>query len=634
LVVLISAIIATVELVGSPFSHQTLDTSNLITDAVTRGPFRITVSEKGELDSLKSATITSSVEGTTTIISIVKEGTQVKAGQLVCELDSSTLVDKQKEQQIKLTQGIADLEKAKKNVEIQKEQNASDLAAAELLKTLADLDLEKFKLGLRSQQQNEKDGELQLAEEDLIRARDTYDFSKRIAKKGYKTQQELEANRVAVKKAEINKSKAETALMVLTTYEFKRTLAELEEKTKEADREIKRVMLQGEASLDQFNAELKARELAKDVEQEKADKLAEQIKACKLYAPQDGEVVYPSQRSRRNDSQAIEEGATVRQMQEILKLPDLTQMKVDAKIHESRIGLVRVGMPVIVRVDAAGDQLYFGKVDFISSVPLSPDYRSPDLRQYSAIVHINSSSGDISLLKPGLTANIEIIAEHRENVLQAPVQSVVTLGKVRFVYVVNGESVERRDVSIGQASAKSIEIITGVHEGEQVVMNPRTAFAEEIADLAATISAESPEEKIEALPDDAKGADPATRGENAPRQQAEGGDAPNGEERGKHRGPRDENGKRGEGRRGDGQRGEGGSEGKRGNRDPAAMLQRLDKNSDGKLSKDELSERMQPIFDTLDVNKDGFADRDEMAKLRELMPRRGNGDQPGGGPRQ
>jgi HlyD family secretion protein len=151
------------------------------------------------------------------------------------------LVDKQKEQQIKLTQATADLEKASKNVEIQVKQNESDIAAANLLHELAVLDLEKFVDGDRSKLRNEKDGELQLAEEELIRAKDTYEFSKRIAKKGYKTQQELEANRIAVKKAEINRNKAEEALRVLSNYEFKRTSAELKEKVEEAIREQNRV---------------------------------------------------------------------------------------------------------------------------------------------------------------------------------------------------------------------------------------------------------------------------------------------------------------------------------------------------------------------------------------------------------
>jgi len=46
------------------------------------------------------------------------------------------------------------------------------------------------------------------------------------------------------------------------------------------------------------------------------------------------------------------------------------------------------------------------------------------------------------------------------------------------------------------------------------------------------------------------------------------------------------------------------------------MLQRLDKDADGKLSKEEAPERMQERFDELDANKDGFLDAGELSKLR------------------
>src|SRR5262245_54996740 len=60
----------------------------LVLETVRRNPFTMTVTERGTLDSLKNAVLASRVEGTTSIISIVPEGTNVAAGQLVCELDS------------------------------------------------------------------------------------------------------------------------------------------------------------------------------------------------------------------------------------------------------------------------------------------------------------------------------------------------------------------------------------------------------------------------------------------------------------------------------------------------------------------------------------------------------------------
>jgi len=84
---------------GSP--ERKLD--HLVTESVKRGPFQIAVTERGTLESFKNAVLTCKVEGSTTIISIVKEGTHVKEGELVVELDSSALVDRETTQRIAVT---------------------------------------------------------------------------------------------------------------------------------------------------------------------------------------------------------------------------------------------------------------------------------------------------------------------------------------------------------------------------------------------------------------------------------------------------------------------------------------------------------------------------------------------------
>src|SRR5205085_6555318 len=100
----------------------------------------------------RNAFLTSKVEGTTTIISIVPEGTAVKKDDLVIELDSSALVDKERQQDIAVTQAESAKQTAEKDVEIQTTQNDSDIAAAKLKLQLAEIDLRKFEEGDSKQQ--------------------------------------------------------------------------------------------------------------------------------------------------------------------------------------------------------------------------------------------------------------------------------------------------------------------------------------------------------------------------------------------------------------------------------------------------------------------------------------------------
>jgi Ca2+-binding EF-hand superfamily protein len=83
---------------------------------------------------------------------------------------------------------------------------------------------------------------------------------------------------------------------------------------------------------------------------------------------------------------------------------------------------------------------------------------------------------------------------------------------------------------------------------------------------------------------------------------------------------------------GGGPGGPGGFGGAFGGGSPEAMVNRImesDKNKDGKLAKDELSERMQPLFDRADADKDGFVTKEELTKS---LPQGGGFAPPGGGP--
>ena len=581
----------------SAFSSGQKKNTTYITDQATRGAFRVSVTERGQLDSLNNVTLSSKVKGFTTIISIVPEGTMVKAGELVCELDSSTLVDKEKQQQIQVTQAEAELKQAEENVEIQKTQNESDASAAQLELTLAELDKEKFLQGESQRDLNLKEGAVTKAQEDLQRAEENFEFSKRIAKKGYKNQNDVEADRITVVKAEIDLEIAKEDLKVEREYIQKRTETELKANVKEKERNLDRVKRQGIAALAQLDARLKASQLTYEVERSELDRIREQIEACKMIAPQNGQVVYANQNSGRRGSgeDVIEEGTEVRERQAIIQLPDFSKMKVDARIHESKISMIEEGQDVDIRVDAFPEQRYAGVVDQVSSVPISSNWMRPDLKEYKATIKIVPNGADISKLKPGLTAEIEIRIEERDNVLQVPVQSVITIGEQRYIFVLTpGNTPVRREILIGQASDTMIEVKDGVAAGEEVILNPRTHFADELIELEEKLAMDKKKAQKEG---GAAGAAPADEGKGpaagktpgaagASKKPASGGQASGG------------------------------------------FLQRFDKDSDGKVSKEEAPDRLKERFDSLDANKDGFLDAGEISKLR---PPSGGGG--GGGPR-
>lgn len=566
-----------------------------VLDRATRGPFVISLNVQGHLDSRRNATLSCQVEGSTTIISLVPEGTRVKTGDVVCELDASALTEKAKQQEITVTQADAALAQSRESLEIQKTQNESDIAAAELKWKLALLDLDKYEQGEYPQQQKQLSGNVALNEEELLRAQENMDFVKEQVRKGYRTQNDLEAARIAVKQAELKLEGSKEELKVLTEFSFRRTIEELKANAKELERELARVKLKAKSAVTQFEKDVEARDLTASVERERHERFVKQIQACTLRAPQDGEVVYAnlSSNSRRggSDSAAIEEGATVRERQAIINLPDVTQMKVDCRIHESLIGSIRKGLRARIRVDAYPDEIFMGEIATVSSVPMSGSWPNMDLREYATEIVLTESIEKVQRLRPGLTTQVEILVDSRENVLQIPVQAVVGVADKQMVFVLQGRQPQRRDVKVGASNQSHIEILDGVDEGEMVIQNPRSRFAEEIAQLEAKLNTARNEQAAQ----EATSLEPvpAASPSDTPTPAAEGQGAP---------------------------RGPGG--------DPAAFFARIDQNNDGKLTVDEVPERMKERFSSLDADSNGEVTLDEFKKGMANSPGGAGGPPP------
>ena len=356
---------------------------------------------------------------------VVKVG-DILGGDVVCELDSSSLVDKERQQQISVTQSRANLDKADKQLGIQKSTNQSNMSAAKLAEQLAELDRDKYVAddGEYQQEYDRINGEIKQTEQELEKAREEYEFTKKMARRGYQSQNELESKRIAVSQKNIELKTKKDQLNVLEKYTKERTESELKQVADDTKEETKRVELQGQAEIAKFTADLDTARLTFEVEESELERLRRQIKACVLVAPQNGEVVYASQNSGRGSQPVvIEEGANVRERQSIIKLPDLTSMKVDARIHESKISRIESGLPVDIEIDALPNVLYHGILESVSSVPVPGSWPNTDLKEYEAVIRITDAVEMVRELRPGMTAELRIVVQDRnEDVIQTPVQ--------------------------------------------------------------------------------------------------------------------------------------------------------------------------------------------------------------------
>jgi HlyD family secretion protein len=571
--------------------------AHLETETAFRGPFLIKVDDNGLIDSQANESLMSEVEGTTTIISIVPEGTYVEAGDIVCELESNELVNQQKQQEIAVNDARSLVQQAEHAIQIQMAENESLRAAAELAVITAELDLTAYRDGTFEQTKSQLTGQVALREEELVRAQENYEFTRRLVNKGLRPQNELDARRLAVQQAEHNLSSAEDELMVLEEYTYRRQMAELEALAAESGRELDRVILQGDALVAQLTTERDSLQTKLELEQLDLERFNRQIAACTLRAPQAGTVVYANLQSGRwgNENEQIRERATVQQRQAIINIPDNTKLKVDCNVHESMVGLIRRGLPVRILLDAKPGEVYNGTVHSISSVAQSGDWRNQDLRQYAVEVFLTDPPERLAELKVGLTAKAEIIVDSRQNVLQVPVQCVVGVGVERLAWVLTDNGPEMRTLTLGRANTSHIEIIDGIAEGEEVVQNPRTHFAAIIAERESKAHAEEDQQTTDLT----EGALPAASAEQpAAGRGAGGGGGQGGAGVGAAEQPA---------------AGEATAAGGAGEDPGAQMFAAADTDKDGKLSESEVQGPFKDDFATIDTDSDGGLTPEEIA---------------------
>lgn len=146
-------------------------------------------------------------------------------------------------------------------------------------------------------------------------------------------------------------------------------------------------------------------------------------------------------------------------------LSDLSRMFVLASVDESDIGKVSVGQPVEITVDAHPGKIFQGSVVLIATRGINVS----NVVTFEVKIEVLSKSK--SLLKPEMTANVEIIAAEKEDALLAPANAVVRMAGSYYVTLFGkNQTGEDRSVKIGISDGTRTEITEGLEEGDIIVL--------------------------------------------------------------------------------------------------------------------------------------------------------------------
>lgn len=211
------------------------------------------------------------------------------------------------------------------------------------------------------------------------------------------------------------------------------------------------------ANLNAYEEALTARDSAITSAQSKIDSITADIGERVLYAPFSGVITAVD----------VEPGATVSANQNIISMISDDSLQLESFIPEVNIAEVAVGDTAKVTLDAYGNSEMFEAT--IISIDPAETIRD-GVSTYKTMLEFTS---DDPRVRPGMTANIDIETERKQNALVIPLGALITRDEETFVRVmINEKESEERPVILGLTTLGNAEIIAGIKPGDEIVLNP------------------------------------------------------------------------------------------------------------------------------------------------------------------
>jgi HlyD family secretion protein len=159
----------------------------------------------------------------------------------------------------------------------------------------------------------------------------------------------------------------------------------------------------------------------------------------------------------------VREGEMVSVGETLVTVADLKTMKAVIPVNEVDIPKVKPGQKAIAKLDAFPGQEFTGTVVSTSQ----KETIAENVVTYETIIYLDNAQG---LLRSGMTVDVEILCQSKENVLVIPFTALQEEGGKTYVLVKKGEKdTEKRPVEVGLRSETMVEIVEGLKEGEEVV---------------------------------------------------------------------------------------------------------------------------------------------------------------------
>lgn len=428
--------------------------ASVATVTVQKGEFKVIVEAVGKLAAVNSKPVIAEVSGQ--IIAIATNGSHVEEGDVIIELDVPRMFREVQDQEEEYRQALEELEEKKRDL-------AADVEKAELALEKAQTELKQFE-EQTALELAQKTTSKERDEADLALARKRFERQKKLADEGLVPQQDVELATSEIRAKEFALEREIKDLQ----------LTERQKESEELDKQaaVTRAEAELERAKSRRESELRNAQTALEVRKTQLDRVQDEFGKSIIKAPADGILVLSEEGRGGVQRRPLQPGDQVWDNRTVATIPDLSEMRVEFMLRQEQAHMVKKKHPAIVMVEAVAGMTFEAEVTEISQT--ATEARIPGIgmpsgeRSFPARAEIEDLK-DVAL-RPGTTANIDIIVNTIPDAVTVPLACVFERDERSIVWVRRGRDFRPVEVVLGEKSKGAVLITKGLEGGEEVAL--------------------------------------------------------------------------------------------------------------------------------------------------------------------
>lgn len=405
----------------------------------------------------------------------------VRQAEQTLRLTNDTTASSVRQAEVGVTAAQERLEQARASARLVESQVASAIKQARTAVSSAQTRLAEVRAGARDQERRQAEAQVRQAKAALDLAEQTYNRYRRLLDGGVIAEQQFDQVKTEYEVARQNYEQAREQLSLieegprseqvrlaeLNVEQAQQQLAQAEAnrtQTEVAQQDVRAAEESLRQAREQLNAARANRAQVAVQERVVASARAgvDQAQAAERVASvQLNKHVVPSPISGTVSARHVEPGEAASPGIPLLSIVNNDTLYVEASVSEQDLSKVRVGQAAEIRVDGVADEVFVGEV-----ITVAPSVE-PESRRGTARVRLLNPGGQV---RTGMFARVTIVTERHDDTLVIARDTLLTEGGTHHVFVVENGAALRRELETGLQTETRVEVISGLREGEQVVI--------------------------------------------------------------------------------------------------------------------------------------------------------------------